>query len=88
MPTPRRVPPAAPPLSSQEYEPAWCDSHVEEFFHVPKGTMRRARCSGKPPELANIPFLKLGHLVRYQPRDVRAAEGRMRVDPAKAERGS
>ena len=74
----------------------WRDENAEDFFNLPRGTMRRVRATGHPPELADIPFLKLGHLVRYEPEVCRAALAKLRtvrgkpcpVEPEKPDAGS
>jgi hypothetical protein len=50
--------------------------------------MRRARNSGNPPVLAQIEYLKIGHLVRYDPAVCRAAKERMPVVPGQAHGGT
>ena len=48
--------------------------------------MRLRLRNGSPPELANIPFLKLGHLVRYRPQVCRDALDQMTVLHGKPKR--
>ena len=83
-----RVAAQTPPAASAPSEPLWRDGQTEHFFNVPAGTMRRARNSGRPPELAQIAYVRFGRLVRYEPEVCRAAKDRMRVVPDKGEGAS
>jgi hypothetical protein len=85
MPPPRRCDSSTLPDAPAPRRPLYSDPALEREWNLVPGTMRRARSTGKPPELASIPYLKVGHLVRYEPEVVDAAREKMRIVPGKAE---
>jgi len=48
-------------------EPLWCDADLAQFLKIDEGSLRKRRMTG-----GGIPYVKIGHLVRYVPSVVRA----------------
>ena len=48
-------------------EPLWCDADLAQFLKIDESSLRKRRMTGD-----GIPYIKIGHLVRYIPSVVRA----------------